>query len=63
MDTTEKKMAAAILRFEDSRVTGPDSLRVSRLPAADKGGKWEIPSLGNGVGRRLRNRQGKDDHP
>ena len=35
-------MAAAILRFEDSRVTGPASLRVSRLPAADKGGKWEI---------------------
>ena len=29
-------MAAAILRFEDSLVTGPDSLRVSRLPAADK---------------------------
>lgn len=22
-----------------------------------------FPSLGNGVGRRLRNRQGKDDHP
>ena len=39
MNPTERKMAAAILRFEDSRVTGPDSLRVSRLPAADKGGK------------------------
>ena len=37
MNTTEKKMAAAILRFEDDRVTGPASLRVSRLPAADKG--------------------------
>ena len=36
MNPTERKMAAAILRFEDSRVTGPDSLRVSRLPAADK---------------------------
>ena len=40
MNPTERKMAAAILRFEDSRVTGPDSLRVSRLPAAYKGGKW-----------------------
>ena len=27
MNTTEKKMAAAILRFEDDRVTGPASLR------------------------------------
>ena len=27
MNPTERKMAAAILRFEDSRVTGPDSLR------------------------------------
>ena len=49
MDTTEKKMAAAILRFEDSRVTGPDSLRVSRLPAADKGGKWEICGICDGI--------------
>jgi|GEM_PF-3993705 len=38
MNPTERKMAAAILRFEDSRVTGPDSLRVSRLPAAATGG-------------------------
>ena len=42
MNTTEKKMAAAILRFEDDRVTGPASLRVSRLPAADKGGKLSL---------------------
>ncbi len=42
-------MAAAILRFEDSRVTGPDSLRVSRLPAADKGGKWEICGICDGI--------------
>lgn len=27
MNTTERSMAAAILRFEDSRVTGPASLR------------------------------------
>ena len=49
MNPTERKMAAAILRFEDSRVTGPDSLRVSRLPAADKGGKWEICGICDGV--------------
>ena len=49
MDTTERKMAAAILRFEDSRVTGPYSLRVSRLPAADKGGKWEICGICDGI--------------
>ena len=42
-------MAAAILRFEDSLVTGPDSLRVSRLPAADKGGKWEICGICDGI--------------
>lgn len=48
MNTTEKKMAAAILRFEDDRVTGPASLRVSRLPAADKGGKWEICGICDG---------------
>ena len=49
MDTTERKMATAILRFEDSRVTGPYSLRVSRLPAADKGGKWEICGICDGI--------------
>ena len=49
MNTIERKMAAAILRFEDSRVTGPDSLRVSRLPAADKGGKWEIRDTSDGI--------------
>ncbi len=42
-------MAAATLRLEDSRVTGPDSLRVSRLPAADKGGKWEICGICDGI--------------
>lgn len=40
-------MAAAILRFEDSLVTGPDSLRVS--VAADKGGKWEICGICDGI--------------
>lgn len=56
MNTTEKKMAAAILRFEDDRVTGPDSLRVSRLPAADKGGKWEICGICDGIEPAVFNR-------
>lgn len=49
MNTTERNMAAAILRFEDYRVDGPESLRVSRLPAADKGGKWEICGICDGI--------------
>ena len=56
MNPTERKMAAAILRFEDSRVTGPDSLRVSRLPAADKGGKWEICGICDGIEPAVFNR-------
>ena len=36
-------------QFENSRVTGPDSLRVSRLPAADKGGKWEVCVICDGI--------------
>ena len=56
MNTTEKKMAAAILRFEDDRVTGPASLRVSRLPAADKGGKWEICGICDGFEPAVFNR-------
>ncbi|PNC24832.1 hypothetical protein CXU19_02685 [Akkermansia muciniphila] len=49
-------MAAAILRFEDDRVTGPASLRVSRLPAADKGGKWEICGICDGIEPAVFNR-------
>lgn len=49
MNTMEKNMASLILRFEDGRVTGPDSLRVSRLPAPDKGGKWEICGICDGI--------------
>ena len=37
MTSTEQKIAAQILYLEDNRATGPDSLRVTRLPAADKG--------------------------
>ncbi|MHA3690897.1 putative peptidoglycan-binding domain-containing protein [Akkermansia muciniphila] len=56
MNTTEKNMAAAILRFEDDRVTGPNSLRVTRLPAADKGGKWEICGICDGIEPAVFNR-------
>lgn len=42
-------MAAAILKYEDYRATGPDSLRITRLPAADKGGKWEICGICDGI--------------
>ncbi|MCC8148325.1 putative peptidoglycan-binding domain-containing protein [Akkermansia sp.] len=49
MNTTEKNMAATILRLEDDRVTGPDALRVTRLPAADKGGQWEICGICDGI--------------
>ena len=56
MNNTERNMAAAILRFEDSRVTGPTSLRVSRLPAADKGGKWEICGICDGIEPAVFNR-------
>lgn len=42
-------MAARILRFEDDRVTGPASLRVRRLPAADKGGSYEICGICDGI--------------
>ena len=56
MNTIERNMAAAILRFEDARVTGPASLRVSRLPAADKGGKWEICGICDGIEPAVFNR-------
>lgn len=49
MNTLEKHTAARILRFEDDRATGPASLRVRRLPAADKGGKWEICGICDGI--------------
>ena len=49
MNAIEQSMAETILRFEDARVTGSDSLRVSPLPAADKGGKWEICGICDGI--------------
>lgn len=49
MNETEQKIASTILLFEDSRVTGPSKLRVSPLPAADKGGNWEICGICDGI--------------
>lgn len=49
MNTLEKNMAARILRFEDDRAAGPASLRVRRLPAADKGGNYEICGICDGI--------------
>lgn len=49
MTDMEQKMAAEMLRLEDGRVTGPASLRVARLPKADRGGKWEICGICDGI--------------
>lgn len=49
MTSTEQQMAARLLRFEDDRATGPSSLRVLRLPAADKGGRYEICGICDGI--------------
>ncbi len=49
MTPIEQKMAARILRFEDDRATGPSTLRVRRLPAADKGGSYEICGICDGI--------------
>lgn len=49
MNTLEQSMASRILRFEDDRATGPASLRVRRLPAADKGGDYEICGICDGI--------------
>lgn len=49
MNSTEQKMAAAILKYEDCRATGPAALRITRLPSCDKGGKWEIAGICDGI--------------
>lgn len=49
MNETQRRIAAHILYLEDTRVTGPASLRVTRLPAADKGGNWEICGICDGI--------------
>lgn len=49
MNETQRQIAAHILRFEDDRATGPASLRVRKLPAADKGGNYEICGICDGM--------------
>lgn len=49
MNSLEQSMAARLLRFEDDRATGPASLRVRKLPAADKGGDYEICGICDGI--------------
>ena len=49
MTSQEKAMAATILKYEDDRTTGPDSLRVLRLPKEDKGGQYEICGICDGI--------------
>lgn len=49
MTPLEQTLAAKILRFEDDRATGPASLRIRKLPAADKGGSWEICGICDGI--------------
>ena len=44
-----KDMAKKILNMEDYKITGPDSLRVTRLPSGDGGGKWEIAGICDGI--------------
>lgn len=56
MNETQRQIASRILYLEDTRVTGPDSLRVTHLPAADKGGDWEICGICDGIEPAVYNR-------
>lgn len=49
MNATERKIAMTILKLEDALVTGPASLRITRLPSEDKGGTWEICGICDGI--------------
>ncbi len=49
MTDREAKMAAKILNLEDARVSGAESLRITRLPNADRGGTWEICGICDGI--------------
>lgn len=49
MTNKEAEMAARILNLEDARVCGAESLRITRLPTADKGGTWEICGICDGI--------------
>lgn len=44
-----KGMAKKILNMEDYKITGPESLRVTRLPSGDGGGTWEIAGICDGI--------------
>lgn len=46
---TRNRMAAKILNMEDYKITGPESLRVTRLPSGDGGGTWEIAGICDGI--------------
>ena len=48
-ELVRKGMAKKILNMEDYKITGPDSLRVTRLPSGDGGGKWEIAGICDGI--------------
>ena len=48
-EIVRKDMAKKILNMEDYKITGPDSLRVTRLPSGDGGGKWEIAGICDGI--------------
>ena len=45
LSQVHETMARAIARMEDHAVTGPENLRIVRLPASDKGGDWEIGAV------------------
>lgn len=48
-ELVRKDMAKKILNMEDYKITGPESLRVTRLPSGDGGGKWEIAGICDGI--------------
>lgn len=50
------RMAAKILNMEDYKITGPESLRVTRLPSGDGGGTWEIAGICDGIEPEVFNR-------
>lgn len=41
-------MVLNIVNLEDPKCVNPDTMRVHRLPAADRGGKWEVAGLSDG---------------
>lgn len=58
MDSADirNRMAAKILNMEDYKITGPASLRVTRLPSGDGGGTWEIAGICDGIEPEVFNR-------